>query len=386
MRPLHVLHVYRVYYPDPPGGVAEAVRQICLASADYGIKSSIFTLSVDPVPASLTMQEGQVVRSRSWAAPASCDLGGPTAFARFAAQAKQADVICYHFPWPFADLLDLVVRPKAPTVLVYHSDIVRQRWLGELYGPLMRRMLSSVSRIVATSPPYAASSPILSDSRWKEKVSVIPLGIVDSFHQEDASVLTRLGLADDQPFFLFLGALRYYKGLHTLVAAAKHVSAPIVIAGSGTQGAALREQSERLGTQNIVFAGQVSDAEKAALMRRCLAFVLPSHLRSEAYGMVLVEAAMHGRPLICCEIGSGMSFVNANNESGLLVPSEDEQALAAAMNTLLNDRAQADRLGKGARARYERLFSGPALGQEYASLFRTLTATNEGVSVRDNDV
>lgn len=368
-----VLHLYRCYYPDPPGGVAEAMRQICLATSDYGVQSTIFTLSPKPTPSILNQPEGQVVRARSWAAPASCDLGGPAAFVRFAEQARRADVICYHFPWPFADLLDLVVRPKAPTVLVYHSDIVRQRWLGQAYAPLMRRMLSSVSAIVATSPTYAASSPVLSDPRWKDKVRAIPLGIVESPQQEDARVLARLGLTEGQPYFLFLGALRYYKGLHTLVSAARQVNAPIVVAGSGTEDVTLRAQAARLGASNVLFAGQVSDAEKTALMKRCLAFVLPSHLRSEAYGMVLVEAAIQGRPLICCEIGSGMSFVNAQDESGLLVPPENEQALAAAMNTLLNDPALAARLGQGARARYERLFSGVPLGREYVALFRDLT-------------
>ena len=83
---------------------------------------------------------------------------------------------------------------------------------------------------------------------------------------------------------------------------------------------------------------------------------------------------MQGRPLICCEIGSGMSFVNAQNETGLLVPPENEQALAGAMNTLLNDPELAARLGQGARARYERLFSGGPLGREYAALFRELAA------------
>lgn len=372
MAALRVLHVYRCYYPDPPGGVAEAMRQICLATADHGVQSTIFTLSPNSSPAILSQPEGPVVRARSWAAPASCDLGGPTAFLRFAAQVRQADVVCYHFPWPFADLMDLVVRPKVPTVVVYHSDIVRQRLLGQLYAPLMRRMLSSASAIVATSPTYAASSPVLSDSRWSHKVRAIPLGIKESSEMEDTRVFARLGLREGQPFFLFLGALRYYKGLHTLVAAAKQVNAPIVIAGSGTEDASLRAQSANAGTDNVRFAGQVSDAEKAALMKRCLAFVLPSHLRSEAYGMVLVEAAMQGRPLICCEIGSGMSFVNAENETGLLVPPENEQALAGAMNRLLNDPILASRLGQGARARYERLFSGPALGREYAALFREL--------------
>lgn len=370
--PVRVLHVYRCYFPDPPGGVAEAIRQICLATSDHGIQSSVFTLSTNAKPALLRQPEGMVSRSHSWAAPASCDLGGPSAFSRFSRATRQADVVCYHFPWPFADLLDLVVRPPVARVLVYHSDIVRQRWLGRMYGPLMRRTLSSAETIVATSPTYAATSPVLSDTRWSGKVRVLPLGIIESEQPEDAEVLNRLGLAEGQAFFLFLGALRYYKGLHTLVAAARYVNAPIVIAGSGTEEAALRAQSMRLGADNVRFAGQVSDAEKMALMRRCRAFVLPSHLRSEAYGMVLIEAAKWGRPLICCEIGSGMSFINLHGETGLLVPPEDEEALAGAMNRLIHDGALASRLGHGARARYERLFSGRALGASYAALFREL--------------
>jgi rhamnosyl/mannosyltransferase len=88
-----------------------------------------------------------------------------------------------------------------------------------------------------------------------------------------------------------------------------------------------------------VFAGQVSDAKKVALLKRCRALVLPSHLRSEAYGMVLVEAAMYGRPLISCEIGTGTSYVNAHEETGFVVEPESSTALALAMNTLLNDDA-----------------------------------------------
>ncbi len=85
--------------------------------------------------------------------------------------------------------------------------------------------------------------------------------------------------------------------------------------------------------------------------------------------MVLVEASIFGRPQVSCEIGTGTSFVNAHGESGLVVPPEDEAALANALNTLLTDDALADALGRGARARYEKLFSGPALGRAYADLF-----------------
>ena len=172
------------------------------------------------------------------------------------------------------------------------------------------------------------------------------------------------------PISSFIGVLRYYKGLHTLIEAARQVKARIVIVGSGPEGDKLRAFADQLAAANVLFAGQVSDEEKVALLQHCRAMVLPSHLRSEAYGMVLVEASIFGRPLVSCEIGTGTSFVNAHEESGLVVPPENPVELAVALNALLYDSSFAESLGRGARARYERLFSGPALGRAYADLFR----------------
>jgi rhamnosyl/mannosyltransferase len=367
-----VLHVYRTYFPDPPGGLQEAIRQICLATRVMGFSNTVFSLSSAPRPSRIDRPEGCVIRSRSWIAPASCDLGGVDAFRKFASLAGQADVVHYHFPWPFADLLHLTVHPKVPAVMTYHSDIVRQRWLGAAYRPLMRRMFASMNAIVATSPAYAETSPVLSMPGVREKVHVIPLGIVEDSYdrQGDMSIFERLEIEKQEPYFLFIGVLRYYKGLHTLIQAAPSVNARIVIAGSGPEEASLRALRRQLGAANVVFAGQISDQEKVALLQRCRALALPSHLRSEAYGMVLVEAAMSGRPMISCEIGTGTSFVNTHEVSGFVAPPENPAALADAMNTLLSDEALARRMGQAARQRYEQLFSGPMLGKAYADLYR----------------
>ncbi len=303
--------------------------------------------------------------------PASCDLGGPADARLFASLAKRADVLHYQFPWPFADLLHLLVRPEVPAVLTYHSDIIRQRWLGAIYAPLMWRMLRSVQVIVATSPNYAQSSPVLSHPSIRDKVRVIPLGIDEQTYpaEGDESILQKLELEDGQPYFLFIGVLRYYKGLHTLIEAATRIKAKIVIAGSGPERERLVKQAQELGAVNVVFAGQVSNREKVSLLKKCAALVLPSHLRSEAFGMVLVEAAMFGRPLISCEMGSGTTFVNAHEETGFAVPPESPQALAQAMQFLLEE-GLANKMGLAARQRYERLFSGNALGQAYAALYK----------------
>lgn len=369
---MQVLHVYRTYYPDPPGGLQEAIRQMALATKSHGVTPQIFALSETPVPVECLRPEGLVIRARSWAEPASCNLGGVAAFRSFARLAKLADVIHYHFPWPFADLLHLLVQPKTPAVMTYHSDIVRQRWLGRAYAPLMSRMLDAMSAVVATSPAYALTSPVLSDASLKDRVRVIPLGIEEASypHDGDAGVLRRLGLGEAEPFFLFIGVLRYYKGLHTLVQAAASVNARIVIAGSGPEGVALQAQVRKLGLANVVFAGQVTDTEKVTLLKSCYSLVLPSHLRSEAFGMVLVEAAMFGKPMISCEIGTGTSFVNADGETGLVVQPENPSELAGAMNRLMEDKDLAERFGQAARLRYEQMFSGEALGKAYAALYQ----------------
>lgn len=368
---MKVLHIYRTYFPDPPGGLQEAIRQICLSTAQLGVHNTIFTLSPTPEPAVLHYPEATVVRCRSWAAPASCDLGAWSAFARFRQLVQQSDLVHYYFPWPFADLLRLVAPPR-PSLLTYVSDVVRQQLYGKLYAPLMWHTLKNMQAIVSNAPSYASGSAILSNPRLQSRVRIIPLGIDERSYPQhgDVGVLARLGLNAGEPFFLFIGVLRYYKGLHTLLVAAQQVPALVVIVGQGPAGEQLQRMARSAGLRNVIFAGQVSDAEKVALLKACRALVLPSHLRSEAYGMVLVEAAMFGKPMISCEIGTGTSYVNADGKTGLVVAPENPAALAAAMNRLLHEPQLAAQFGAAARQRYEQLFSGQAMGQAYAALYR----------------
>ncbi len=377
---MRVLHIYRTYFPDPPGGLQEAIRQISLAARKFGVESKIFTLSPQPVPTELAYPEGSVIRSKSWAAPASCDLGGLDALRRYRELANWADVLHFHFPWPFGDLLRVLGGSNKPAVMTYHSDVVRQVYLGHLYGPLMRRMLRSMSAVVATSPAYVQSSPVLTTVVRPDRVRVIPLGIGDYANDAIANrcgpdLLARLSLGD-RPYFLSLGVLRYYKGLHTLVEAAPLIDANLVIAGSGPESERLKKLAADVGASNVVFAGQVSDEEKLALLKGCRAMVLPSQLRSEAFGMVLVEASMFSKPMVCCEIGSGTSYVNENGVTGFVVPPESPRELAAAVNSLLDDEVSAANMGAAARKRYERLFSAPALGAAYSKLYEEVISSS----------
>lgn len=371
---MKVLHCYRTYFPDPPGGLQEAIRQMCLGTQRYGVTNKVFCLARNPIPRKIERPECQVIRSRSWASPASCDLGAFDAFTEFSRLARETDIIHYQFPWPFGDLLHLAVGHDAPSILTYHSDIIRQRWLGRLYSPLMWRMLNNMRYIIATSPAYAKTSQVLTNPRIREKVRVIPLGIDEKSYPEkgDEHVFSRIGINSGEPYFLFIGVLRYYKGVHYLIKAARNVGAKLIIAGVGPEENKLKKLAQDIEASNIIFAGIITDQEKVSLLKNCHALVLPSHLRSEAFGMVLVEASMFSKPLISCEIGTGTSYVNKHEITGVVVPPESPYDLENAMKTLLSDVSLANTMGKNARMRYQKLFSGEALGKAYYELINTL--------------
>lgn len=372
---MRILHVYRTYFPDTQGGLEEVIRQICHNTLDFGIESRVFCLSANPEPAIIQRQEAEVHRFHRTFEIASCgvSVGALSGFKRLV---EWADVVHYHFPWPFADLLHSLGRVKKPSLVTYHSDIIRQKSLLWFYRPLMRTFLDRIDVIVPTSQNYFATSEEL--GRYSEKVEVIPIGLDDKFYpkvsdKDLSSVREQVG----EGFFLFVGVLRYYKGLHILLDALQGTSLRCVIVGAGPIEEELKLHASRLGLENVQFLGHVSDAEKVAMFRLCRAVVFPSHLRSEAFGVTLVEGAMHGRPLISTEIGTGTSYVNSDGETGFVVPPGDSRDLREAMLRLQGDQELAKRMGRAARARYESLFTGHLMGARYTRLYEKLAAGEE---------
>jgi rhamnosyl/mannosyltransferase len=367
---LKVLHVYRTYYPDTQGGLEEVIKQIC-QNVDAGtIKSRIFTLSHTPKPNVTTYNGVEIYRYPNHMEIASCGIS-LTALPGFKNLVDWADIVHYHFPWPFADMLHFLAKVNKPTLVTYHSDIVRQKGLLRLYSPLMHAYLKNVDTIVATSPGYAQSSDIL--QRYTDKVTVIPLGLqAGGYPVLDNVICNNLYDKFGPDFFLFIGNLRYYKGLHILLDAIKGQNINVIIAGSGPEEQRLKLQARQHRLENVHFLGHVSDNEKVALINLCRAIVFPSHLRSEAFGVTLLEGAMYGKPLISTEIGTGTSYVNQDQVTGIVVPASDPLALREAMLKLKNNDHLADEMGKAAKARFDKMFTGQAMGEQYTQLYHKL--------------
>jgi rhamnosyl/mannosyltransferase len=224
---------------------------------------------------------------------------------------------------------------------------------------------------VATSPNYLASSDVL--KHFASKVSVIPIGLDHA--QYPIPSANRLGYWQQRlgdRFFLFVGVLRYYKGLHILLEAAKQASYPIVIVGAGPIEEELKHTIKHAGLKNVLLLGELPEEDKVALLLLCYSLVFPSHLQTEAFGLTLLEGAMFGKPLISSEIGTGTTFVNINEETGLVVPPSDPTALAKAMQLLWGNPLKAERMGKAALERYQQYFTAEKMVKAYVDLYANL--------------
>ncbi len=374
---MRVLHFYKTYYPDTVGGIEQVIRQMCVGTGRLGVTNTVLSLSREKNLRPIAF-EGHTVHRVPLdfeIASNACSVASLGALARLA---READVVHYHFPWPFMDLAHFVARVRKPTVVSYHSDIVRQKNLLRLYQPLKHRFLRSVDAIVAASPNYLASSPVL--ARYADKTRVITYGLdQSSYPQPDPAKLAYWRERVGPKFFLFVGVLRYYKGLHVLLDAVAGTDYPVVIVGAGPEEAALKAQAARLGLKNVLFTGAVEEDDKMALLTLAYAMAFPSHLRSEAFGVSLLEGAMCGKPMISCEIGTGTTYINVDGETGLVVAPGDAAALRAAMRTLWNDTAMARTMGYRAAQRFEQVFTSEQMAAGYTALYREVLAKHAGV-------
>ncbi len=340
------------------------------STQNLGIEAEVLTLTRDKARLEIEFEGHAVHRAPLNLEIASTGFSWP-ALTRFKQLAAQADIIHYHFPWPFMDMAHFACQIEKPSVVTYHSDIVRQKYLFKLYQPLQNQFLQSVDRIVATSPNYLETSPTL--AKFKEKTEIITYGLAkDIYPEPDQTCVQQWQTRFPQPFFLFVGMLRYYKGLHVLLDAVSGTNIPVVILGDGPVEAELKQQAQRLGLHHVHFLGALPEQDKVALIRQCYALVFPSHLRSEAFGITLLEAAMFGKPMISCEIGTGTSYVNQHQQTGLVTAPSDPHALRVAMQKLLAHPAEAAQMGIRAAQRYETLFTADRMATKYQRLYERL--------------
>jgi rhamnosyl/mannosyltransferase len=240
-------------------------------------------------------------------------------------------------------------------VVTHHSDVVRQRLLRYALGPFRRIVYTRAEKILTTSPAYAGGSEEL--RRYASKVADLPLGLDLSPHLEpSAAALDHARSLRAQypgPLWLAVGRLTYYKGLDVALEALARVPGTLMIIGTGPLEATLRAQAARLGVADrVVWAGYATPDELAGAYYAATALWFPSNARSEAFGLVQVEAMASGCPVVNTAIPhSGVTYVCPDGKAGLTVPVNDAGAFAVAARRLLDEPGLRDRLGREGRRR-----------------------------------
>lgn len=271
---------------------------------------------------------------------------------------RKYDVIHVHHPSPMACMALFFSGYRGKVVLHWHSDIVRQKYLMGLYRPFQNWLIRRADLIVGTTPVYVEQSDDL--KRAQHKITYLPIGTEEIVPDIEGAHQLREKYSNHKIVFS-LGRLVYYKGYHNLIEAAQYLSDDYVVVIGGT--GPLRESLEQLIKERklekkVKLLGFVKDEEVAAYFTACDIFVLPSVQKTEAFGIVQIEAMSCGKPVVATKIpGSGTAWVNAHGISGLNVTPEKPKEIADAILTITKDRDAYEVYATGARQRFEKMFT-----------------------------
>jgi len=367
--PLKVLHVGK-FYPPYPGGMESHLQTLC---EELSKSIEVEVLVASDRWRSERSRQGQVELVRL--ATALMLHGTPVVplMAR-AMRRAQPDVVHLHFPNPMAALACLMSRLAVPIVVTWHSDVVRQRRAAAAFAPLLSLLLRRCAAIIVGSTAYIETSAVLSARR--NLCHVIPFGIrADAFEHPNIARVAELRRRYGERVVLGVGRLIYYKGFEHLVRAMADVQATALIAGDGPLGVALSAEAVRLGVgDRVALLGRVNDADLKACYNACDVFALPSVERSEAFGIVQLEAMACGKPVVNTWLDSAVPHVSLDGLTGLTVPPGDPKALAAALNALLDDPARRVAMGAAGRRRVREEFSAELMARRTLEVYREVVA------------
>jgi len=269
-----------------------------------------------------------------------------------------------------------------PWIVQWQSDVVPSaidRRLKTAYGayrPVEQSLLGKAKRILVASDPYLEQSEPLRN--WARKCRVIPLGIdPDRLSWPDTVLLRaaeeswKVGMLK----VLAVGRLTYYKGFDVLIRAAQRVpSMAVQIVGDGVLRGALQKEIERSGMEGrVMLRGGLSDPELQALMATCDLLCLPSVERTEAFGIVLLEAMRYGKPLVVSDIpGSGAGWVVRQASCGLLAPPGNADALAERFEQFISRPTLREEMGVKGKEGLHQAFHIRSVARRIIEVYREL--------------
>lgn len=379
MRKIKVLQVNKLYFPVT-GGIERTVQNIAEGlSKEFDMR--VLVCQKKGIGAEEVVHGVPVYRARSYGTLFSMPISFDFIF-KLRKECKNQDIIHFHVPFPLGDLGCLLSGYKGNVVVYWHSDVVKQKKFMFLYRPVMNLFLKRADVILVGAQGILDGSHYLKP--YREKCRVIPFPVSEEIRKDgEAYFYSQKEEKSDssEVKFLFVGRLVYYKGCEVLLKALQDVrGAVLTIVGTGELEHQLKQLSQDLGVGNRVrFMGQVSDEEMKQCFRETDVFVLPSVMRSEAFGLVQLEAMSYGKPVINTNLPSGVPNVSLHEVTGLTVEPEDVKGLSEAMNWMIHHPRERRQYGIAARKRLEETYTLEKILPQIKNLYMELLDNEESV-------
>lgn len=273
---------------------------------------------------------------------------------------KKYDIIHIHLPDPMAMLAVFITRPKSKVVIHWHSNILRQKLLYRLVKYFEYWLLKRSDLILCTTPNYSLNNDVLSP--FKNKVSFVVIGLDIDVSMFNSKLELKInGDYVSKKKILYIGRFVYYKGIEYLIRAMSLIKSDCVLylIGSGELETKIKEIVIDLNIEyKVIFLGEVNDNDKFTYLKSCDLLVLPSIYKTEAYGIVQIEAMALGVPVLSTKIeGSGVDWVNKDGVSGLTVYPENSEQIAEAIDRVFSNPDFHTQISEGAKRRYNDLFT-----------------------------
>jgi len=362
---LSVLQVGK-FYPPYAGGIETHLEDLCTQLHSFAdvriIVANTDRRTVTERVAGMTVHRVGTITNL---ARAPISLGMVAAIRR-----SPAHIVHIHWPNPAAVLAYLASGHTGRLVITYHSDIVRQKFAASLFHPILKLVMARCAAVISTSRNYLDTSPVL--RQFRERCHVIPYGITaGKLAAPDHEMVESLRREHGPRIVLAVGRLVYYKGFEYLIRAMRSVNARALIVGDGP----LRENLKKLAAScgvadRVVFVGEKQGKDLVSYFHAADVFTLPSIARSEAFGIVQLEAMACGKPVVNTQLDSGVPSVSLDGITGLTVPPADSESLASALNRLLDNDDLRRRYGEEGRRRVEREFTLETMMQKTSRVYR----------------
>lgn len=283
----------------------------------------------------------------------------------------KTDILHMHMPFIFGMIAFFIARPKYKKLYVtYHSDIIGFDKYMKYFWWLYKIFLKKTDKIHVLSPNIIHNSQMLEE--FADKCIVVPQGISLDYKVNNNKVYEIKEKHKGKKILFSLGRHVKYKGFIYALEAMKNIeNAVYLLAGSGSLTESFKQYIEENNLkEKVILLGKLPEEDLDNYYEACDVYLLPSVMKTEAFGIVQIEAMRHSKPIINTWLNNGVNYVSIDKETGLTVEPENVEQLTDAIKELIDNDELRLEYGRNARKRVEKIFDKEKVREQYINIYK----------------